>query len=108
VFLSYPTKKIKHNYELVGNPVFLNALELKKHIYKVKNKILFTSGTLGAKAINQFVINISNTPFLDNYDIYVVTGKKYYEDVVKKVNKPNYHIYSFWCYWNHIWRYTCS
>lgn len=95
VFLSYPAKKMKDNYELVGNPVFLNALELKKHIYKVKNKILFTSGTLGAKAINQFVINISNTPFLDNYDIYLITGKKYYEDVVKKVKKPNYHIYSF-------------
>lgn len=95
VFLSYPLKKMKKNYELVGNPVFVNAVNRKQNIYKIKNKILFTSGTLGAKTLNQFVINLSYTNLLDDYDIYIITGKKYYNDVVGKIKKSNYHVKSF-------------
>ena len=32
VFLSYPVEKMKKNYLLVGNPVYLNALNVKKDI----------------------------------------------------------------------------
>ena len=95
VFLSYPIKQMKKNYLLVGNPVYLNAKLIKKNIYKIKNKILFTSGTLGAKVINDLAVNLINHGYLKDYDIYIVTGKKYYEDVVKRVNNKNIHIFPF-------------
>lgn len=95
VFLSYPVKKMKKNFVLVGNPVYLNAVEVKKDIYKIKNKILFTSGTLGAKIINNLAISLINNGFLQDYDIYIVTGKRYYEEVKKLITDSKVHIYPF-------------
>lgn len=95
VFLSYPVKKMKKNYLLVGNPVYLNALNVKKDIYKIKKKILFTSGTLGAKVINDLAVNLINNEYLKEYDIYIVTGKKYYDNIRNRVNGRVVHIFSF-------------
>lgn len=95
VFLSYPVKNMKKHYDVVGNPVYLNAVEVKKDIYKIKNKILFTSGTLGAKVINNLAVNLINCGYLIDYDIYIVTGKRYYDEVKKLVNNSNIHIYPF-------------
>ena len=95
VFLSYPINNKRKNYHLVGSPVYMNALNIKKNIYKLKNKILFTSGTLGSKVINDFAVNLINNGYLDDFDIYLVTGKKYYEDVRKRLNKKNVKILPF-------------
>lgn len=95
VFLSYPVKEMKKNYFLVGNPVFINAKKTKQNIYKEKRKILFTSGTLGAKVINDLAINLINNGYLKEYEIYIITGKKYYDNVIKKVNNPRIHIMPF-------------
>lgn len=95
VFLSYPVKNMNDNYEIVGNPVYLNAINIKKDIYKVKNKILFTSGTLGARVINMLAVNLINSGYLKEYDIYIVTGKKYYEEVKKLISNKDVKIYPF-------------
>lgn len=95
VFLSYPVKKMKKNYFVVGNPVFNNAYLLKKNIYKKRNKILFTSGTLGAKVINDLAVNLVNNGYLKDYDIYIVTGKKYYDSVINRIQDKKIHIMPF-------------
>ncbi len=95
VFLSYPVKNMKDNYEIVGNPVYLNAINIKKDIYKIKNKILFTSGTLGARVINMFAVNLINSGYLKEFDIYIVTGKKYYEEVKKLITSDQVKVYPF-------------
>ena len=95
VFLSYPVKNIKDNYEIVGNPVYLNAINVKKDIYKIKNKILFTSGTLGARVINMLAVNLINSGYLKEFDIYIVTGKKYYEEVKKLITSDQVKVYPF-------------
>ena len=95
VFLSYPVKNMNDNYEIVGNPVYLNAINIKKDIYKVKNKILFTSGTLGARVINMLAVNLINSGYLKEFDIYIVTGKKYYEEVKKLITNNQVKIYPF-------------
>ena len=86
---------MKSNYILVGNPVYITAKTIKKDIYKIKDKILFTSGTLGAKVINNLAINLINQGYLKDYDIYIVTGRKYYENVKEKVKDKNVHILPF-------------
>ena len=95
VFLSYPVKNMKDNYEIVGNPVYLNAINIKKDIYKIKNKILFTSGTLGARVINMLAVNLINSGYLSEFDIYIVTGKKYYEEVKKLITSDQVKVYPF-------------
>lgn len=95
VFLSYPVKNMKDNYLLVGSPVYLKAKLIKSNIYKIKNKILFTSGTLGAKVINDLAVNLINHGYLKDYDIYIVTGKKYYESVKNNINNNKVHILPF-------------
>lgn len=95
VFLSYPVKNMKKNFYVVGNPVYIKAKEVKKDIYKIKHKVLFTSGTLGAKVVNNLAVNLINNGYLKEYDIYIVTGKKYYEDVKKMIDCDNVHIIPF-------------
>lgn len=95
VFLSYPVKKMRKNYIIVGSPVYIQAKQVKKNIYKLKNKILFTSGTLGAKIVNDLAVNLINHGYLKDYDIYIVTGKKYYKDVKNKVKDKKVNILPF-------------
>ncbi len=95
VFLSFPIKPMRKNYLLVGSPVYINAVNIKKNIYKERNKILFTSGTLGARTINNLAINLINRGYLDNFDIYLITGKVYYDDCLKRIKKENINIIPF-------------
>lgn len=95
VFLSYPVSNMKKNYHLVGSPVYVNALNIRKRIYKLKHKILITSGTLGSKVLNDFAVNLINNGYLDEFDVNIVTGKKYYEDVRKRLNNKNVKIIPF-------------
>ena len=95
VFLSYPVKKMRKNYIIVGSPVYIQAQQVKKNIYKLRNKILFTSGTLGSKEINQLAVNLILGKHLTNYDVTIITGKKYYNDVCKILKNTSTKIYEF-------------
>lgn len=95
VFLSFPMKQKYNNFELVGSPVYHKASQVKKQVYKEKNKVLFTSGTLGAKVINQLAVNLSVGHYLDNFKVTIITGKRYYEDVKKLVKNYNIEVKAF-------------
>ena len=94
MYLSFPINKFKQT-TLVGNPVYFKAQSIKKNIYKERNKVLFTSGTLGAKEINQLAVNLILGKHLTNYDVTIITGKKYYKDVCKILKNTSTKIYEF-------------
>lgn len=95
VFLSFPIKEKNKNFELVGSPVYHKALQVKKQVYKEKHKVLFTSGTLGAKVINQLAVNLIVGHCLDDYNVTIITGKKYYDDVKKLLRNYNIEVIAF-------------
>ena len=65
----------------------------KSRLYKKKTKnILITSGTNGARSINEIGIALSNK--LSDYNITLITGKKYFEEF-KKYKKSNLNIIPF-------------
>lgn len=95
-FTTYKMKNYHQAQYMVGNPRYDEVS--KKLNMKVKNKrhILITSGTNGAQAINNLAIAFLNSSDSLNYFITLVTGKKYYDDVVSKVkNKSNCNIIAF-------------
>ncbi len=101
VFLTYEDILLKNKYpdkiKVVTNPRFI---ETREKINKIKfhniNHILVTSGTNGSKFINDTVCNMINNCNLNKYTITFVTGKKYYDEVVKKIgNKKNIYIKPF-------------
>ena len=94
IYLSFPITKYKKT-TVVGNPVYFKAENLKKNIYKERNKMLFISGTLGSKEINQLAVNLIRGKHLTNYDVTIITGKKYYQDVFKLLKNTNTKIYEF-------------
>lgn len=98
IFISYPliNKNIKQEKLcLVGNPVYNDALEVRKKLYKQKNLILFTSGSLGAQSINDLAISFMNSPYHSNFEVIIVTGKKYYDNVIKGIKNKKCQILSF-------------
>lgn len=78
---------------VVSNPcLFINH----SNQIKEKSNILITSGSNGAYEINQLAIKLINNNLLSNYHLTLVTGKKYYEDVISKLtNNNNVDIYPF-------------
>lgn len=95
VLLSFDIDLKKNNNKkaIVSNPcLFIN----KPNIQKEENHILITSGSNGAKEINDLAIKIINNRLIPNYHITLVTGRKYYDEVIKKINnKQNIDIYPF-------------
>lgn len=86
VFLAYPLLNNKlTNTKITGTPVYLKAKQIKKHIYKQKNKILFTSGTLGSYTINNLAVQFVENDISKNYQVIIVTGSTYYLDIRKKL-----------------------
>ncbi len=80
VFLSYPINNLNlSKMKVVGNPVYLEASRRKEHIYKEKNTILFTSGSLGAKVINELAVSFLKSSVSKKYQCTIISGKKYYE-----------------------------
>lgn len=91
--------KYSGKLEVVGNPLRKNIMSISRDIEREKLKlekeeklILITGGSLGAKDINDAVINLWDK-FYENKKlrIYWATGEKNYEEVVKKIDKikPN-------------------
>lgn len=85
--------KHKRKAVVVSNPcLFTNIPNSSKR----ERNILITSGSNGAKEINDLAIDLITRNVLSSYDITLITGKKYYEEVVKQIgNKPNIKIYPF-------------
>lgn len=86
-------KRNNNKKTIVSNP----CLFIKKpNIVKEPNHILITSGSNGAKEINDLAVKIINEKLIPNYHITLVTGKKYYEETIEKIkNKENVDIYPF-------------
>lgn len=83
--LKYKSKEV-----IIGNPV-----SPKKNEFKDEKHILFTSGSNGAKAINNMAIDFIKSSYGNDYLISVVTGKKYYKEVLdqlKTIKKQNFEI----------------
>ncbi|WP_300393474.1 undecaprenyldiphospho-muramoylpentapeptide beta-N-acetylglucosaminyltransferase [Fusobacterium sp.] len=89
--------KYQHKFKVTGNP-------LREEIYNISNKeereklkvengekiILITGGSLGAKSINDAVLNEwEKLKEKKNIRIYWATGKAHYEKISKKIEKRN-------------------
>ncbi len=61
--------------------------------------VLCISGSLGAKKINDSIIEyVKNNPKMDNMRIMIISGKSYYDDINDKLNKignPNVYVKKF-------------
>lgn len=86
IFATFPLKLSK-KYYLVGNPRY-EELKIRYQdtpIAKIDNYILFTSGTLGAKKINELAVSFINSEVSKNYYTILITGKKYYQETLNKI-----------------------
>lgn len=72
---------------IVGNPVITDFYEKYKNCNANYKNILIVCGTNGASKINDFFID--NYKALNEYNITIITGKKYYSDNIEKINKIN-------------------
>lgn len=82
IFLNYKLKlnfRKKKNIKNVGLPTMLDFECING--LKNKNKIVFLSGSNGAFYINQLGIDFSKTEFSKNYEITIVSGEKYYQEL---------------------------
>lgn len=97
VFLSYPINNFNSSkMQIVGNPVYLEANRKKQKIYKEKNTILFTSGSLGAKVVNDLAIKFLKSTSASMYKCTIITGERYYSIVKQElVEVKNAKIYSY-------------
>lgn len=85
--------KLKRKSVVVSNPCLFTSVP---NTIKDKNNILITSGSNGAQEINDLARELINSNYLMNYHITLVTGKKYYDEVISKINKtPNVDVYPF-------------
>lgn len=75
----------------IGNPRYIDSKNYvhKKSFISNKNNLLFISGSLGSKRINELVVEFINSELSNKYFITVITGEKYYEDVKKSIYKNN-------------------
>lgn len=78
----------KRKSYVVSNPCLFTNIPSNK---KGSMNILITSGSNGAKEINDLAIELIKSNHLNNYHITLVTGKKYYEEVISQV-KPKHNI----------------
>ena len=94
LFLSaFPLDNIKS--VVIGNPRLIDARKYRK-ININNNHILVTSGSLGSKYINDLISDWLLTENSKKYYTIVITGRKYYEEVRKKLgNKQHFEILPF-------------
>lgn len=79
--------------KVVSSPCLFSTSPL---IEKEPNNILITSGSSGAKEINDLVVKLINEDAFSKYNVTLITGKKYYEEVMENVKKKdNVNIYPF-------------
>lgn len=87
-------KKYQNKITIIPNPRYTDASNMNK--LNNKKHILITSGTNGSKFINTIMCDLLNIYDFPKYTITFITGKKYYDDVVKNIiKKPNIQILPF-------------
>lgn len=88
--------KNKNNVKVIGNPRYIEALKISKNSFNTRNNIIVTSGTLGSKYINDLICEMVNDSMFDNYTLTLITGRRYYNEVLNKIKKmPNIKIKPF-------------
>ena len=85
--------KYKHKTYLVSNPRMF--VKVPTNVVKKTKQILITSGTNGSKFINELAVELCNSNLLREYNIVIITGHKYYEEVKRKINKVNVKVLEF-------------
>lgn len=79
-FISFPnTDNYLKNTIFTGNPVNKIIYKPTNLIKKGTKTILFIGGSLGAKTINEEALKLKN-----KYNIILISGEKYYEEIDKK------------------------
>lgn len=87
ILLTFNSTKTKNiNKYVVGNPRYYDVIKNNKSIYRTKYNILFTSGTLGSRKINDIAVEFLNSDYSKKFTTTLVTGKKYYNEVMKKLD----------------------
>ena len=80
VLLTFPIDKIPNSI-VIGNPRLIEAS--RKTLNKISNHITVLSGSLGSEVINNIIVDFLKTPLSTQYFTTLITGKRYYEEVVK-------------------------
>lgn len=83
------TMKCNKSGEIVGNPVITEFYEKCHDINNNYKNILIVCGTNGASNINDFFID--NYKCFNDYNITIITGKKYYSKNIEKIKRINNH-----------------
>lgn len=88
LLLSVDINNIKcKNKVIVGNP----RLNYVRSNYKTSdnNYILIFGGSLGSEYINNLILDNINYFNINNYNIKIIVGKKYYKNNIDKINSIN-------------------
>lgn len=75
----------------IGNPRYNDAKEygLNNNNINIKNNIIFISGTLGSETINELACKFINSECAKKYQITIITGKRYFEEMKKHNSRYN-------------------
>ena len=80
----------------IGNPRYMDASKINKSAFLDKKNILVTSGSLGSYQINHVMQEFMNSPFAKKYTITLISGEKYYDEIVSKIpSRSNFLIKPF-------------
>ncbi len=91
ILSAFPLNIKRDNLIVIGNPRMKEAQKLEKNLV-TNNHIVVTSGTLGSKMINEIIVKFLLSEESYKYYTTVVTGRKYYEEVITKLgNKESKH-----------------
>lgn len=89
VLTSFPMEG--KNFHLVGNPRYDEACESLPSLFRNRYNLLITSGSRGSKRINEVATEFLNSQLSHQYLTTLVTGEKYYDEVIKKVEKGDHY-----------------
>lgn len=85
---------LSKKYIQVGNPILIENqnIDLKKD----KKKLVITSGSNGSLVFSKLGVELYKSKINEEFDITFITGKKYYEDVLKEIKeRSNFKIVPF-------------
>ena len=85
---------LSNKYKQVGNPILIENQNID--LIKDKKKLVITSGSNGSLVFSKLGIELYNSKICEEFDITFITGKKYYEDVLKVIKeRSNFKIVPF-------------
>ena len=85
---------LSKKYKQVGNPILIENQNI--NLIKNKKKLVITSGSNGSLAFSKLGIALYKSKISEEFDITFITGKKYYEDVLKEIKeRSNFKIVPF-------------